>query len=341
MDVSQEALGLLHRSDLIDLHLDSFIWTRLFGYDLSKRHKGGPLGNRFFGHVDFPRAKEGGLTGGLWSITTNPFRSAVGRKKAFHENRALLLAEIAKAPADVALVKNLSEYHAARKAGKHAAFLTVQGGNALDEDLDAIESLPDDVISITLLHFTRSRIGTSSAPTPFRKRERGLTAFGREYVRTMNRKRCLVDLAHISREGFFDAVEVHDPSQPLLVTHTGVCGAHTHWRHLDDRQMKAIANTGGVIGIMFQKRFLAGFREDRGIECVFRHFDHAIQVVGEDFVAIGSDFDGMIEPPKGLDSCLDFPKLVQSMLNRGWSDTRIQKILGGNFLRALGQIRGN
>ena len=155
----------------------------------------------------------------------------------------------------------------------------------------------------------------------------------------MNEKRIFVDLAHISRRSFFDVVAIHDKTQPLIVTHTGIDMVHHHWRNLDDAQLKAIADTGGTIGIMYQRNFLApGFKG--AADSVARHLEHAIKVVGEDFVSLGSDWDGAIVPPLDMPTCLELPRLVSAMLSRGFSPERIHKIMGGNFLRALGLLRG-
>ena len=97
LGVSEEAVALYRSCDVIDLHLDTFIWRRILGYDLHAKHGAGFLGRHYFSHVDFPRAIEAGLTGGMWSITTNPLRTAAGRGEAFRRNLASLKAEIARA----------------------------------------------------------------------------------------------------------------------------------------------------------------------------------------------------------------------------------------------------
>ncbi len=344
LGVSTDAVALYRASDVIDLHLDSFIWTRVFGYDLGARN--GPrsfaqrlFGRRFFGQTDFPRAIEAGLTGGTWIITTNPFKSARRRRDAFFENLERITSVFEDARNRFALVTNAAEYRRARADGLHGAFLGIQGGNALDFDLDDLERLGQRILRITLVHLTNSRLGATSAPYGrFMNRGDGLTDLGREYVRRSNAQRIFVDLAHISRKAFFDAVAVHDSSQPLMVTHTGVSGVYEHWRNVTDEQLRAIADTGGTIGVMFQESFLG--RE--GVSCgtVVDHLQHIIDVVGEDHASIGSDYDGAIVPPSDLATPFELPRLVQTMLDRGFGETRIQKILGGNFLRVVAALRG-
>jgi len=158
-------------------------------------------------------------------------------------------------------------------------------------------------------------------------------------VERLNHARIFVDLAHVSKPGFWDAVQIHDATQPLIVTHTGVEGVTPHWRNLDDEQLRAVAATGGTVGIIFQVPFLRrpGGPEDAGM--VMEHMEHVIRVVGEDHVSIGSDFDGAIIPPRDLASAETYPRLTQRMLDAGWSTSRIQKVLGGNALRAFDHLR--
>jgi membrane dipeptidase len=133
-------------------------------------------------------------------------------------------------------------------------------------------------------------------------------------------------------------VLVHDRALPLIVTHTGVSGVTPHWRNLDDDQIRAVADSGGTIGIIFHTAFL---RRNGRQDCsmVVDHMAHVVDVAGEDFVSIGSDYDGAITPPPDLRSGDSYPALVQKMMDRGWGATRIEKVLGGNFLRVFRDFR--
>ncbi len=339
LGISEEAVRLHHDCEVIDLHVDSFIWTRVFGYDLRRRHGPGLFGGDFLSQADFPRILEAGVTGAIWSITTQPLRTASSRARAFSTNLERLRAIFASVPEQFEVVRDLSGYRAARAAGRHAAMIGVQGGNAVDATPETVELLGRDVIRVTLVHLSSSRVGATSSPLR-RGADTGLTPLGREMVESLDARRILVDLAHVSRRGFFDAVEVHDRSLPLIVTHTGVAGVHPHWRNLDDEQLRAIADAGGTVGIMFQSNFLDGRHRGTLSRSVVDHVAHVVDVVGEDHVSIGSDFDGAIVPPDDLRSCLELPRLVQHMLDRGFGEDRIRKILGGNFLRVLGHLRG-
>ena len=198
-----------------------------------------------------------------------------------------------------------------------------------------------DILRITLVHLTSSDLGETNAPAGryLHPSVHGLTDRGREYVRRLNDQKIFVDLAHIGRRAFFDAVSAHDKSQPLMVTHTGVAGVHDVWRNINDEQIKAVADTGGCVGIMFHTDFL-GPKGDVTASTVVDHIDHVIQVVGEDFVSIGTDYDGAIIPPHDLPTLFEMPRVAQAMLDRGYTPSRIDKVLGGNFLRVVEALRG-
>jgi membrane dipeptidase len=255
------------------------------------------------------------------------------------DNIAAMKRTIADSSDEIRLVRTFSEYRAARAAGKHAAFLGIQGGNALDGTPDSVERLdPLDILRVTLLHLSNSSIGLTSSPLRAGP-DRGLSASGRELVERLESARIFVDLAHISPQGFWDAVEVHDASLPLLVTHTGVASVHRHWRNLDDSQIRAIADSGGVVGIMFHGAFLGPSLWGGRAEAVVEHIAHVVRLVGADYAALGSDFDGNIVPPRDLSSVLELPRLVELMQKRGFDAETIRKVLGENFLRVLARVR--
>lgn len=341
LGVSREAIDIYLASDVIDLHIDSFIWWRIFRYDLTRRHGHGLLGARFYSQVDLPRIREASVTGGIWSITTNPLRSTRRRPEVFQKNIRDLRAIMQSVPDDVTIVRNADEYAKARSEGKHAAFVGIQGGNALDRDEHALDLIPDDtIIKTTVVHLSTSRLGVTSAPKPFGDHGEGLSKAGRDFVRRLDGKKIFVDLAHIDRKGFFDALEVHDRSVPAIVSHTGVSAVHEHWRNIDDAQIRAIADTGGVVGVMYQVSFLGDPFLGVTADHVAAHLDHIVKVAGEDVPALGSDWDGAIMPPRDMPTCLELPRLVEALLRRGWKAERIQKMLGRNFLRAVRGLRG-
>lgn len=336
VSVSREAVALVRSSEVVDLHLESYIPPRLWGYDLSRRHDRHWLGGRFFGHLDFPRALDGGLTGAMWSIATNILRGAKGRRRALAQNVRGLRAAL-EAQEGIRVVRTFADWERARRAGEHGAMIAVQGGNALDAAEDDASALAD-LVRVTVMHLSNSALGTTSSPA--RIGRGGLTAAGKALVERLDAARVFVDLAHVDRQGFWDAVDAHDRALPLIVTHTGVTGVKPHWRNVDDDQIRAVADSGGVVGVMFEPGFLRAKGMANDARMVIAHLEHVIRVGGEDAAALGSDYDGFIIPPPDLrDGFAAYFRLAQRMLDARWSEARIRKILGGNFLRSFAALR--
>ena len=229
-DAPLDAVRLVRACDVIDLHIDTFIPPRLWGYDPLVRHRGGPLGRFFFGHLDVPRMSTAVSDGAMWSITTNPFRGAARALAGVPAEPARACARSSRAPPGRLARGAQPRRRIARRAprGAHACLLAIQG-------LNALEGAPDGVL---LASRRRHRPCHARPPDerrlwrdlePARRRragDKGLTPAGREAVAQLNARRIFVDLAHVHERTFWDVVAVHDRSQPLLVTHTGVtCGA--------------------------------------------------------------------------------------------------------------------
>lgn len=333
--VSRDAVALVRASEVIDLHLESFIPPRLFGYDLARRHDRHWLRGRFFGHLDFPRALDGGLTGAMWSIATNILRGPRGRREALVENVSALRTAL-ESTGCMRIVRTHAEWQRAREAGAHGAMISIQGGNALEA---AEGGELDDVVRVTVMHLSNSVFGATSSPARIGS-SGGLTAAGKAFVERLDAARIFVDLAHVDPRGFWDAVDVHDATLPLIVTHTGVSGVKRHWRNIDDDQIRRVAETGGVIGIMFEPGFLRTRGMPNDARMVLAHLEHVIRVGGEHAAALGSDYDGFIVPPPDLrDGFAAYFRLVQHMLDAGWSEARIRNVLGANFLRSFAALR--
>lgn len=314
-------------SDVVDVHSESFVWTRVFGYDLCAPHGRGMLGARLYSQADLPRMRAGGMTGAVVSVATNPFRKRGRRPVRLAENLARLEGSLAAAD-DVDVVGDLAGYRHSRAGGRFPCFVAVQGGNAAG----SASELPEVVSRVTLVHLTRSVLGSPSAPLGG---DRGLTAAGRRFVEECNARQVIVDLAHASPRTFRDALEVQARGVPPVVSHTGVSGVHRSWRNIDDDQIRAVADRGGVVGVMYHRGFLGGSTS----EAVLRHLEHVVNVGGEGAAALGSDWDGMIVTPRDMPTAAELPVLVAGMLRRAWPESRIRAVLGANYLRVLGDVR--
>ncbi len=339
LGVTQRALDLCLDADLIDLHVDTFISVRLWGYDIFKRHGLGLLRGHFFGHVDLPRMDEQGVTGAMWSLTTNPFRPERRRFAVLQKNRARYEALIASSGGKMVVTSTPDAYAQARAQGVHAVLPAIQGGNALAAAPDLDAWLADRWLTrVTLLHLTDSLYGGTSSPAAKAKNQR-LSERGKALVQALDRARIFVDLAHIAPPSFWDALAAHDPALPLIATHTGVSGVVPHWRNLDDAQITAIAKSGGVVGVIYAANFMHRDGGPQNCEMVAEHLEHIVRVAGEDVPAIGSDYDGAIVPPDDMKDGMGHVRLVDALLRRGWSETAIRKVMAGNFLSAWRRLR--
>ena len=326
---------------MVDLHVETFVWTRIFGYDLTKAHGPGPLRARYLGQADLPRLRAAGLAGVVLSIATNPLRRAGTRTATLLANLGRLRTAVAGdgGGPTAALIADAAGYLRARAEGRLGLFLAVQGGIAFDSPED-VRLVPDGtLLRVTLMHLTDSALGATSWPLSLTRGRGGLTAAGRAMVEALNERRILVDLAHAYRRTFREALDAHDRALPPVVTHTGVCGVQPSWRNLDDDQIRAIAERGGVAGIMYHRNFLGRPARRVGAEAIVRHLEHTIAVGGEEVAALGSDWDGMIVTPRDMPTALELPVLVDRMLARGWTGDRVRRVLGGNALRLIGTIR--
>ena len=354
---TEDAFDLVRTSEVVDLHVETFVWTRIFGYDLTARHGAGPLGARWFGQADLPRLRAGGLNTVVLSVATNPTRPPGTRT-------ATLLANLTRLQR-IASAASTSTEASASAPKDLTVHLAVQGGNAFDSPSD-VGLVPEGaLLRVTLMHLTDSSLGATSSPLGRSRGRGGLTAAGGALVEALVERRILVDLAHASRRTFFDALAVLDRCEPgpvanrrssvptggteerqkaggalpPVVSHTGVSGVHPSWRNLDDHQIRAIADRGGVIGIMYHRGFLGRPSWKVGAEAIVRHLEHAIKVGGEDVAALGSDWDGLIVTPRDMPTCLDLPVVVDRMLARGWRQDRIRRVLGENALRVIATTR--
>ncbi len=326
---SSEARALHLEHPPIDLHADTLAWARWVGYDLHARHEPPLWRAAFAGHVDVPRLRDAGMGGQFFGLVSLPV-AARGLTRAVSEQIDLLVDAAARAPADLRLVKTARELEACRRDGVIGALLGIEGAHALEGDLDRVaEFSRRGVRYIGFLHFSANEAGYPAYGRG-RNDAAGLTAFGFELVRRCEAAGVLVDLAHINRRGFLDACSI--ATRPPIVSHTGVLGAHDHWRNIDDDQLRAVADLGGVVGVIFYPRYLGS----DGLAGVVDHVRHILDVVGEDTPALGSDWDGMIIPTRELRDPRGLPLLTDAMLEAGISARVVAKILRGNVMRVLG-----
>jgi len=159
----------------------------------------------------------------------------------------------------------------------------------------------------------------------------GLTAYGKVIVEECVRNSLILDLAHISPTGFFDVIDILPEKVPAIVSHAGIDKAHRHKRNLNDDQVRALASTGGVVGVMNQALFLGGHE----MQDYTDHILAARDLAGYQHVALGSDFNGVIFPMHGFEDVTRFPSLTAALLESGLPQHEVRAILGENMLRVL------
>jgi membrane dipeptidase len=308
------------------------MWSRWLGYDMLARHEPPLWRAAFGGHVDVPRMRDGGIGAQFFSLVSLPLsRTAGGLAQAVDEQIDILTELVARAPADLRLVRTAAEIEQCRQDGVLGALLGIEGAHALEGDLDRVEVFARrGVRYVGLLHFTANDAGYPAYGSGRRDTE-GLTPWGRDLVVRCEQCRVIVDLAHINRRGFLDACEL--ASKPPIVSHTGVIGAFEHWRNIGDDQLRAVAQKGGVVGVIFYPRYLGG----PGLDAVVKHFLHILDVVGEDTPALGSDWDGLIVPTAELSDPAGLPLLTDALVEAGVPERVITKILRGNVMRLLSE----
>lgn len=326
MPISDEARQVHDAAIVVDLHADT---PKLIsrGYDFTRRHQPRWPLNRFAGHVDLPRMREGGLTAQWFGMWTAPYPRKTAAADV-HRQIDAVTALARTRPHEFRLAVTAADVRDAHAAGISVGLLGIEGGQALQGDLDNLLAFARrGVRYLGLSHFSRTEIGYPAMGIG-RNPNRGLTSFGCEVVEACEDLGVLVDLAHVNRRGFFDALA--RARGPVIVSHTGVAGVRASWRNIDDEQIRAVAATGGVVGIIFSPAYLGG-----EFDAVVEHLIHVIKVGGRECVALGSDWDGFIRPARGLESPARLPHLTQALLRRGLEPDTVQLLLGGNVLRVL------
>lgn len=217
---------------------------------------------------------------------------------------------------------------------KAATLLAIEEGGAIDGSLEALRCLYElGVRAMTLTWSNRNDIadGINEEATGS-----GLTLFGKQVVAEMNRMGMLVDVSHISTAGFWSVIETS--TKPIIATHSNAKSLCSHPRNLNDEQIKALAQNGGLAGITFAGQFLEEDWRNACIESVYKHIDYMLNLIGnDDHIGFGSDFDGISHPPYNIQGVQDYKPLIE-YLSKYYSDETINKITHQNVINLLQKV---
>jgi membrane dipeptidase len=378
-DVSPRALRVYRDAYVIDTHNDMPSRILDDGYDPDVRH---PAGFRpTEGNTDFPRLVESGLTAEFMSAWVDaPYAQRPGASftRALQHIQTIH-AFVDRHPDRLLFATTAADVRRAKGEGRIAILIGVEGGHAIEGSLDRLHDLYARGVRYLTLTWNNGNAWAGSSIGADGTRTGGLTPFGREVVREMNRLGMLVDLSHVSDSTFYDAIAVS--TVPVIASHSSARALSDVPRNLTDDQLRAIARNGGVVNVNFYSRFIdSRYRADiehveetvRAARAAARaagedsttaakrisamrdslaaaipptpfsvlidHIDHIAKVAGVDHVGLGSDFDGVSALPLGMEDVTRLPRIAQALLDRGYSEDDVKKMLGGNMLRVMTRV---
>ena len=351
---SQRARDLHFSSVVVDAHSDSLVWTIDEDEDLAA-----DLAHR---QLTLPKMRAGGVSAQFFAGWADPARfgpeAYVRRTLEFIDAMYRICAAH---PDEIELARTASDIRRLKAAEKLAAILCVEGGHSIDDNLAVLRVYHQ--LGVRYMTLTWNNTNNWADGVLEEARHDGLTEFGREVIREMDRLGIIVDVSHASMKTFWDALET--TSKPVLASHsssTEICG---HQRNLNDEQLSAVAENGGVACVTFVPVFLSermrlqtkqlGLTGNEGEEAYRRvadkvempdytkivdHIDHMVKLAGIDHVGLGSDFGVLGPTPVGMEDCSRVPWLTEELLERGYTDDAVRKILGKNILRVMEAVIG-
>jgi membrane dipeptidase len=367
VDPLNEARALLREFPVVDGHNDlPWALRKQTRYDLDALDIAGHQHGRL--HTDIPRLREGGVGAQYWSVYVpceepEPVAATLEQIDCV---RQLL----ARYPADLAPALTAADMEAARRDGRIASLMGAEGGHSIANSLGTLRGLHAlGVRYMTLTHNDNVDWADSATDEP---KAGGLTAFGREVVREMNRLGMLVDLSHVAATTMRDALDA--TSAPVIFSHSSARAVCDHPRNIPDDVLERLPANGGVAMVTFVPKFVLQAAVDwtaaadenmrvhglhhldtspeamkvhrafeertprpvATVSTVADHLDHMREVAGIDHLGVGGDYDGTAFTPDGLDDVSGYPNLLAELLDRGWSKTDLAKLTWQNAVRVLG-----
>jgi membrane dipeptidase len=337
-DVSQQALDIHHSGMLFDGHNDLPWQMKIQGqssFDVLDISKPRPEL-----HTDIARLRKGGVKAQFWSVYVSASTDTTGDALLqTMEQIDVVHRMVRRYPETFELADTADDIERIVKTGKIASMLGIEGGYSIQESLPILRRLYGQGCRYMTLTHSKSLAWADSA-TDEPRTKNGLSPFGEEVIREMNRLGMLIDLSHVSVATMKRSLEVS--KAPVIFSHSSARAINDHARNVNDEVLRLTAKNGGVVMVNFYSGFITPTEQlmqdskDLGtLSDVVDHIEHVIKVAGIDHVGIGSDYDGVPRLPVGLEDVSTYPRITQELLNRGHKRETIHKLLGGNVMRVL------
>ena len=327
----ERAMRLHKEAVIIDTHCDTLMHFLRRGYGQPKPRKLGERGER--GHLDLPRMVEGGITCQTFAMYTGT-RAVVPEANLIALQMVDKFYEEIEANEGIVAVTTSQEIVEAKKNGKVCGLLAIEGAEPLMGDIALLRVFYR--LGVRMLSFAwnwrtpfADGLGASRADSK-------LPELGVKALEEMDKLGMVFDVSHLGDSVFWDVADVMNG--PFIASHSNARNVRDHRRNLDDDMIKALADHNGVMGMNFAPGFVA--KENATVEDLVDHIDHIVNLVGPDHVGLGSDYDGIGDPPKGIEDASKVPNITRVIVKREYSDEDILKILGGNHLRVFKEIIG-
>jgi membrane dipeptidase len=365
----KKALEIQRKSIVIDTHNDILSMMTDDAYDLGVSSVG-----KY--HTDIARMKQGGLTAEFFSVyVDSKYATAGGSARRALDMIDYVYRAAEKYPNDLTMAYSTADIRRAKRQGKIAALMGIEGGHAIEDSLMALRDFYRlGVRYMTLTHNNTNNWADSCCD---QAKHNGLSEFGKEVVREMNRMGMLIDVSHVSDKTMSDVLDIS--TAPVIASHSSARALADRPRNIPDELLRRFTKNGGVVMVNFYPGFIdknvieasnardvllkpqidslrEQYKSDpkkleeetnklraahplpkAPLSALIDHFDHIAKVAGVDHVGIGSDFDGVPSLPVGMEDIAQLPAITYELLKRGFSEKDVRKILGENFLRAFAE----
>lgn len=290
------------------------------------------------GHVDLPRAMRGGLGGCFTSIYLSNERAEMNALAYTMDEMNDVFRIADRSEGRFRVCRTVAEVRGAWAADAFASVFMFEGADPISWSLKELRVFYEAGLRVLAPTWSRSTIFAHGVAFGGHLPDTGLTDLGRELVHECNRLGIVLDVSHINPAGFWDMIA--ESKQPILATHSSVKAISPHVRNLDDEQIRALAKQGGTIGINFANIFLRPDMTgdaDVPLDLIVSHFDYIVNLVGDEHVSFGTDFDGT-DVPAVVGDATGLPVVLRALKAKGYSDGRLERICNGNFLRVAAAV---